>query len=119
MSQLSQYPKSMAADLPGLIIKASLHFFLPFCGFAKPISVTNPRPPRWFIGILAFSTCSWLAALVVMFVMRSNENAYVIADLSKRGIGKLFGIGNSITGGVVDMLENLTVACGCIGICAV
>ncbi|RGP63015.1 hypothetical protein FLONG3_10060 [Fusarium longipes] len=84
----------LAASAYNLAVGA-LHFFavkIP----VSPQSMTNPRPPMWYSLILAASTAMWLAALVVMFVKRGDVDAYRDSWL----------------------MDNLTIACGCFGVCA-
>lgn len=50
----------------------------------------------------------------LMFAVLSEDNKYVIFDPKKhatRGIGTLIGAGT----GTLAMLENITIACGCMG----
>jgi hypothetical protein len=68
----------------------------------------------WYNIVLAASTAMWLAALVVMFVMREDISAYKDSQHEKRRTGFV----GDISEGTVAMLDNLTIACGCFGICA-
>ncbi|RGP74921.1 hypothetical protein FSPOR_1094 [Fusarium sporotrichioides] len=91
----------------------ALHFFavkIP----VSPQSMTNPRPPMWYNLVLAASTAMWLAALVVMFVMREDISAYQESNHEKRRTGFV----GEISEGPVAMLDNLSIACGCFGVCA-
>lgn len=48
-----------------------------------------------------------------MFAMMSTDDAYEVVDLGKRA-----GIIISTGTGLVNMLENITIACGCMGVSA-
>ncbi|KAJ4029171.1 hypothetical protein NW761_005706 [Fusarium oxysporum] len=56
----------------------------------------------------------WLAALTVIFVLREDIDAYNESSLGKRRTGFV----GDISTGTVAMLDNLSIACGCFGICA-
>ncbi|KAL6923123.1 hypothetical protein FSHL1_000373 [Fusarium sambucinum] len=102
----------LAASAYNLAVGA-LHFFavkIP----VSPQSMTNPRPPMWYNLLLAASTAMWLAALVVMFVKRDDISAYKESNHEKRRTGLV----GEISEGSVAMLDNLTIACGCFGVCA-
>lgn len=93
--------------------QGALHFFaikIP----VKPKSMTDPRPPNWYSLLLAASTAMWLAALVVIFVKRDDISAYKESNHEKRRTGFI----GEISEGAVSMLNNLTIACGCFGVCA-
>ncbi|KAF7171423.1 hypothetical protein CNMCM6106_005800 [Aspergillus hiratsukae] len=91
---------------------SALEFFLAFGSITKPVSPTNARPPAWFIVILAFTTMMWAAAFPLMFVMRSNRDMYEVVNLDKRVVVISTGTG------VVSVLQNITIACGCMGVSA-
>ncbi|KAF4446136.1 hypothetical protein F53441_10199 [Fusarium austroafricanum] len=91
----------------------SLHFFA-FKIPVNPQGLTNPRPPMWYNLLLALSTTMWLAAFTVMFVLREDIDAYHESALEKRRAG----LADNISTGTVAMLDNLSIACGCFGICA-
>ncbi|CAG2007203.1 unnamed protein product [Fusarium graminearum] len=76
--------------------------------------MTDPRPPMWYDLLLAASTAMWLAALVVMFVKRVDISAYKESNHEKRRTGLV----GEISEGAVSMMDNLTIACGCFGVCA-
>ncbi|EGU73232.1 hypothetical protein FOXB_16257 [Fusarium oxysporum f. sp. conglutinans Fo5176] len=80
----------------------------------RPQGLSNPRPPIWYVLILALSTVMWLAALTVIFVLREDIDAYNESSLGKRRTGFV----GDISTGTVAMLDNLSIACGCFGICA-
>ncbi|RHZ46499.1 uncharacterized protein CDV56_104042 [Aspergillus thermomutatus] len=77
----------------------------------KPVSCTNARPREMFIVILAFTTLMWGAAFPLMFVMRSNHGTYEIINPDKRVV-------LSIGTGIVSALQNITIACACLGVSA-
>ncbi|PKX88666.1 uncharacterized protein P174DRAFT_516307 [Aspergillus novofumigatus IBT 16806] len=81
---------------------SALEFFLAFSSFTKPA-------PARFIIILAFTTIMWGAAFPLMFVMRSDRDTYKVINLDKR---VLLSIGT----GVASILQNITIACGCLGV---
>jgi hypothetical protein len=93
--------------------QGALHFFA-FKIPVKPQGRNNPRPPIWYVLILALSTLMWLAALTVIFVLREDIDAYNESNLDKRRTGFV----GDISTGTVAMLDNLGIACGCFGICA-
>ncbi|UZP46314.1 hypothetical protein NXS19_014126 [Fusarium pseudograminearum] len=102
----------LAAAAYNLAVGA-IHFFaikIP----VKPKSMTDPRPPMWYNLLLAASTAMWLAALVVMFVKREDISAYEESNHEKRRTGFV----GEISEGAVSMMDNLTIACGCFGVCA-
>ena len=68
----------------------------------------------WYNLILAISSAIWLAALIVMFVLRENIDAYEDSNLEKRRTGFV----GEISTGAVAILNNLAIACGCFGICS-
>jgi hypothetical protein len=88
-----------------------LEFFLAFSSITKPVSPTNARPPARFIIILAFTTMMWGAAFPLMFVTRSNRDTYKVINLDKRVV-------LSIGTGIAGVLQNITIACGCLGVSA-
>ncbi|KAF4214782.1 hypothetical protein CNMCM8980_000060 [Aspergillus fumigatiaffinis] len=90
---------------------AVLEFFLAFSSITKPVSPTNARPPARFIIILAFTTMMWGAAFPLMFVTRSNRDTYKVINLDKRVV-------ISIGTGIASVLQNITIACGCLGVSA-
>jgi hypothetical protein len=53
----------------------------------------------------------WGAAFPLMFVMRSNRGTYEVVNLDKRVV-------ISIGTGIVSSLQNITIACGCMGVSA-
>jgi hypothetical protein len=93
--------------------QGALHFFA-FKIPVRPQGLSNPRPPIWYVLILALSTVMWLAALTVIFVLREDIDAYNESSLGKRRTGFV----GDISTGTVAMLDNLSIACGCFGICA-
>ncbi|KAF4947682.1 hypothetical protein FSARC_13908, partial [Fusarium sarcochroum] len=102
----------LAASAYNLAV-GSLHFFV----FKIPVSpqgLNNPKPPMWCNLILGISSAMWLAALIVVFVMRENIDAYEDSSLEKRRTGFV----GEISTGAVAMLDNLAIACGCFGICS-
>lgn len=68
----------------------------------------------WYSLILAVSTAMWLSALVVMFVKRENIKAYEESQHEKRRTGFV----GEVSTGAIAMLDNLAIACGCFGVCA-
>ncbi|RSL37949.1 hypothetical protein CEP53_015329 [Fusarium sp. AF-6] len=110
---LSKHPGQdrLAASAFNLAV-ASLHFFM-FKVPVRPSDSTDPRPPIWYMVILAVSTVLWLAAFIVIFVFR-NPSQHDDSGVEKRRAGFLDDVGT----GTVAMVENLSIACGCFGICA-
>ncbi|KAH1353325.1 hypothetical protein KXX63_002223 [Aspergillus fumigatus] len=90
---------------------AALEFFLALSSITKPVSPTKTRSPARFIIILAFTTMMWGAAFPLMFVTRSNRETYKVINLDKRVLVS-FGTG------VVGILQNITIACACLGVSA-
>jgi hypothetical protein len=81
---------------------------------AKPIAANNVRPPNWFLIVLSISTLVWIAGTSLMFAVVSTDDKYAIFDPSRhvaRGVGTLIGAGT----GTLALLENITIACGCMG----
>ncbi|EXA47002.1 hypothetical protein FOVG_04270 [Fusarium oxysporum f. sp. pisi HDV247] len=111
---MSKHPghNLLAASAYNLAVGA-LHFFA-FKIPVRPQGLSNPRPPIWYVLILALSTVMWLAALTVIFVLREDIDAYNESSLGKRRTGFV----GDISTGTVAMLDNLSIACGCFGICA-
>ena len=91
---------------------------IPFEYWLKPISPTNAHPRHWFYYILAASTLSWILALTIMFASLSTDDAYEVVDTNnklRRGIGKASaGVGTAVP----DMLDNLTIGTGSVGLSA-
>ncbi|RSL61719.1 hypothetical protein CEP54_006086 [Fusarium duplospermum] len=110
---LSKHPgqEMLAASAFNLAV-ASLHFFMLKVP-VRPSGSTDPRPPIWYMIILAASTVLWLAAFIVIFVFR-NPSQHNDSGIEKRRAGFLDDVGT----GTVAMVENLSIACGCFGICA-
>ncbi|KAF4471212.1 hypothetical protein FALBO_1857 [Fusarium albosuccineum] len=104
--------KLLAAAAYNLAV-GSLHFFM-FKVPVSPQSSTNPRPPIWYLLILAISTAMWVAAFIAMFVIRDFSDESEEPTLEKRRTGVL----GEVSTGTVAMLQNLSLACGCFGICA-
>ncbi|KAH7197871.1 uncharacterized protein B0J16DRAFT_29476 [Fusarium flagelliforme] len=102
----------LAASAYNLAVGA-LHFFAPKIP-VSPQGLTNPRPPMWYSLILAVSSAMWLSALVVMFVVREDIKAYEESQHEKRRTGFV----GEVSTGAIAMLDNLTIACGCFGVCA-
>ncbi|KAJ4314509.1 hypothetical protein N0V84_008850 [Fusarium piperis] len=110
---LSKHPgqEMLAASAFNLAV-GSLHFFMLKVP-VRPRGSTDPRPPIWYMVVLAASTVLWLAAFIVIFVFR-NPSEHDDSGLEKRRTGFVNDVGT----GTVAMVENLSIACGCFGICA-
>ncbi|OJJ01632.1 hypothetical protein ASPVEDRAFT_52545 [Aspergillus versicolor CBS 583.65] len=93
------------------VAAATLQFILIFFGSSKPASETDPRPPQRATAALVVSTLIWAAAFPVMFVFASDDEAFQVLDLKKRGV---LDLGLSVVSG----LENITLACGAFGVSA-
>ncbi|KAM5348901.1 hypothetical protein ACJ41O_008724 [Fusarium nematophilum] len=111
---ISKHPgqRMLAAAAFNLAV-GSLHFFMfkvPVC----PKGLTNPRPPTWYILLLAISTAMWVAAFVVIFSIREAGESYDVFSLEKRRTGAFTEIG----AGTLALLENIRIACGCFGVSA-
>ncbi|KXJ91496.1 hypothetical protein Micbo1qcDRAFT_204733 [Microdochium bolleyi] len=97
-----------------------LHFFLPG-PIATGRAATDPRPPMWYYIVLTLSTIAWLSAFPLIFAFSDPEDdAYVIFEVSpdndKRRRG-LFGLSLSAGQSTLAVLENISLACGAMGVC--
>lgn len=97
-----------------------MHVFLPG-PVATGRAVTDPRPPLWYYNILILSTVAWLSAFPLIFAFSDpDEDAYVIFEVSpdndtrRRG---LFGLALGAGQSTLAVLENISLACGVMGIC--
>lgn len=76
------------------------------------MALTNPRPPIWYLAILAISTMMWAAAFIVMFVVSESGDRYEAYRLEERQMGALREVGS----GALAMLENIALACACFAV---
>lgn len=90
-------------------LKGVLQFFLVFAIRAKQRGEADARPTVVTILIIAFCACMWGAAFPLMFVLRSDDQAY---DLDKRFIRKIV---SEIT---LASLGNITTATAAFGVVA-
>ncbi|KAK5995473.1 hypothetical protein PT974_03881 [Cladobotryum mycophilum] len=104
-------PKLLLAASAFNLAVACLHFLL-MGPLTRPRSPTDARPPNWYIILLLASTLLWIAAMSFIFAAYSDWKEYAIVDLHKRVI--IIDIAN----GAMDILENITVACGCFSVSA-
>ncbi|KAH7027471.1 uncharacterized protein B0I36DRAFT_327155 [Microdochium trichocladiopsis] len=118
---ISKHPAGglRAAAIYNVVI-GCLHFFLPGPP-TSPRAATDPRPPTWYYVILALSTVAWLPAFPLMFAFSNpDDDAYVIFDVSpddderRRG---LFGLALSTSQATLAVLEDISLACGTMGVC--
>jgi hypothetical protein len=56
----------------------------------------------------------WIAAFVTMFVVREAGNSYDVFRIQERRLGSMRELG----GGSLELLRNMTIAVGCVGIAA-
>ncbi|KAH6692225.1 hypothetical protein F5X68DRAFT_250411 [Plectosphaerella plurivora] len=115
---ISKGPGSPLLEITAINLAcASLHFFL-LGPVVAPRSPTDPRPPPWYLAVLAVSSVMWTAVSAAMFAVLSYSDEYVVVDLDKRSFGGVVasGIGAGVTS--VELLKNLTVGCACCGVAA-
>ncbi|CAH0036594.1 unnamed protein product [Clonostachys rhizophaga] len=96
------------------IAVGGLHILLIFGPWIGPRARNSPLPPRWYYILIAISTPLWLSALIVMFVFRESDGKYEI--INRRS---LWGGLKDIAGNTITILENISIACGCMGVCAI
>ncbi|VUC27377.1 unnamed protein product [Clonostachys rosea] len=96
------------------IAVGGLHILLIFGPWIGPRARNNPLPPRWYYVLISISTPLWLSALILMFVFREPDDKYEIIDTRS-----LWGGLKDIAGNTVTILENISIACGCMGVSAI